>query len=396
MVDAQRGRAAFFDCFSGASGDMVLGALVDAGLSVDLLRAELQKLPFDGWSLEASRATRSGLAGTQVKVRVEKPEPGHRNLGDVEQILRASTLPGRITDRALEVFRRLARAEGRVHGLPADEVHFHDVGAIDAIVDITGAMIGLDALGIERVFASSLPMGLGSIPSAHGTLPLPAPATLELIAEARAPTRPFPTEMELVTPTGAAILTTVAEFRQPALTLERIGVGVGGRDLPWPNVLRLWLGTMAEHDAYTGEVTVIETNLDDSSPEQLGFAMERLFEAGALDVFFTPAQMKKNRPGVVLTVLASPAQADYLAQLILRETSSLGVRFRGAQRLMAPRRSGEVDTAFGPIQVKVKSIDGEEVIAPEYEDCARVARARGVPIGTVYAAALTAGALGAR
>jgi hypothetical protein len=255
---------------------------------------------------------------------------------------------------------------------------------------VVGSVIGLDVLGVERVYASSLPIGTGKIASAHGTLPLPAPATLELLAEANAPTRPVATEFELVTPTGAAILTTLAEFNQPPMTIEKTGIGLGGRDLPWPNILRLWVGTTVEDDLYPGEISVIETNLDDSSPEQLAFAMERLFEAGALDVFFTPVQMKKNRPAVVLTVLASPPQADALARMMLRETSSLGVRFRSAQRLMAPRRGDTLTTTFGPVQVKIKRIDGEDIVAPEFEDCARVAREHGVPIAAVYAAVFRA------
>ncbi|MBI4213056.1 MAG: nickel pincer cofactor biosynthesis protein LarC [Chloroflexi bacterium] len=384
-------RIAYFDCFSGASGDMVLGALIDAGLEPASLESDLQKLPFSGWKLDVARSTRAGLAGTQVKVSVEHPDPGHRTLKDVTEILESSGLPASVRARALSIFGRLAEAEGRVHGVSAHDVQFHDVGAIDAIVDVVGAAIALDALGIDQCFASPLPLGHGAVQSAHGVLPLPAPATLALIASVAAPTRPMATEFELVTPTGAAILTTVASFSQPPMTIDAVGVGLGARDLAWPNVLRLWVGAPTATDLYTGEITVIETNLDDSSPEQLAFAMERFFDAGALDVFFTPAQMKKNRPGVVLTILANPAQADRLARAVLRETSSLGVRFRSAQRLMTPRRNASVETAFGLIQVKIKTIDGEDVLAPEYEDCARVARDRGVPIAAVYAAALRAG-----
>lgn len=381
-------RAVFFDCFSGASGDMILGALVDAGLDVELLRSELLKLRLDGWRLEAKRVAKGGLAGTQVRVHVDALGPAERTLGDVERIIRAGELDTEVQERALQIFTSLAVAEGRVHGAEPDQVHFHDVGAVDAMVDVVGAVIGLRSLKVEQVYASGLPLALGSVETAHGRLPLPAPATLELIAQGRVPTRPVAEEGELVTPTGAAILTTLAEFRQPAMTVETVGTGVGVKDFPWPNVLRLWLGSVAADELYTGEVAIIETNLDDSSPEQLAFAMERLLEAGALDVFFTPVQMKKNRPGVVLTVLAPPAEAHALARVVLRETSSLGVRFRAADRLMAPRRNGTVSTAFGRVQVKVKTIDGEDVVAPEYEDCARVARERGIPIAAVYAEVL--------
>lgn len=366
---------------------MILGALIGAGLDPDLLRSELATLPFDGWTLEVGPATRGGLAGTRVNVAVA-PESGptHRTLGDVRAIIDASKLPDEVKERAGAVFANLAEAEGRVHGEPAEQVHFHDVGAIDAIVDVVGAVVGLRALGIESVYASSLPVATGSIQSAHGTLPLPAPATLELIGRVGAPTRPAPGPMELVTPTGAAILTTLATFQQPTMRIEATGIGLGKKETPWPNLLRLWVGTETPSELYSGEITVIETNLDDSSPEQLAFAMERLFEAGALDVFFTPVQMKKNRPAVILTVLAQPAQADALARVMLRETTSLGVRFRPAERLMAPRRNDSLSTELGSVRVKIKRIDGEDVVAPEYEDCARVARERGVPIAAVYAA----------
>jgi pyridinium-3,5-bisthiocarboxylic acid mononucleotide nickel chelatase len=383
-------RVGFFDCFSGASGDMVLGALISAGVSPDLLRDELKKLPFDGWELTATAAASGGLAGTRVKVSLLTPTYTERTLGDVLEILAKSTLAEPIRQRAGEVFTRLAEAEGEVHGVPADRVHFHDVGAIDAIVDVVGSVVGLNALGLDRIYASSLPVATGQVKSAHGPLPLPAPATLALMARAGAPTRAVVSDYELVTPTGAAILTTVAEFNQPNMTIDKTGVGLGGRDLPWPNMLRLWIGTGSESDLYAGEVTVIETNLDDSSPEQLSFAMERLFGAGALDVFFTPIHMKKNRSAVMLTVLASPAQADALARVILRETTSLGVRFGSAHRLMAPRRNDTLATTFGPIQVKIKRIEGEDIVAPEFEDCARIARERGVPISTVYAAVIRA------
>lgn len=388
-------KVAFFDCYSGASGDMVLGALLDLGLDVAFLRHELTKLGLKGWRLEANRVVRDGLAGTQVQVRVQGEKRRERRLADIEAIIESSGVAISARERALEVFRRLAAAEAQVHGISPQEVHFHEVGAIDAIVDIVGAAVALDALDIRRVHASSLPLATGSVEAAHGALPLPAPATLSLLAAAGAPTRPAATDRELVTPTGAAILTTVAEFSQPSMVLERVGVGFGSWELPWPNVLRVWLGAAGQDGLETGEVTVIETNLDDSSPEHLAFAMERLFEAGALDVFFTAAQMKKNRPGVVLTVLALPACVDELARVILRETTSLGVRFRTAQRLMVPRRSDTVPTRFGPIQVKIKLIDGKEVVSPEYEDCARIARERAVPIASVYEAVASAGVGGA-
>ncbi len=369
---------------------MILGAVIDAGIQVEFLRGELDKLHCDGWTLTAERGVSAGLAGTRAVVRVTRAEPAQRTLGDVTEILEGSGLDAGAKTQAIQVFQRLAEAEGRVHGVAPGEVHFHDVGAIDAIVDVVGAVVGLRALELQRIFVSSLPLGLGQVESAHGLLPLPAPATLELIAAANAPTRPVETDRELVTPTGAAILTTLGEFRQPTMNVSRAGVGLGTRVLPWPNILRLWTGTMSEEDLVTGEITIIEANLDDSSPEQLGFAMERLFAAGALDVFFTPVQMKKNRPGVVLTVLSPTEAAEMLAAVVLRETSSLGVRLRPSHRIMATRRNDSVVTEFGPIQVKVKRLDGQDVVSPEFEDCARVAREQHLPLATIYAAVLRA------
>lgn len=370
---------------------MVLGALVDAGLDADALRAELTKLDLPQWRLEVDRVARAGLAGTQLRVIVEQGPTHERHLADVEGLIESSSLGPRVRDRAVEVFRSLAEAEAQVHGVPVEEVHFHEVGATDAIIDIVGAAIGFELLGIELAYASSLPVAVGSVAASHGTLPLPAPATLALAARVRAPIRPATQGVELVTPTGAAILTTWAEFVQPAMAIETVGTGFGTRELPWPNVLRLWLGAALDDELETEEVTLIETNIDDESPEQLAFGMERLFEAGALDVFFTPVQMKKNRPGVMLSVLAVPADARKLARLVLRETTSLGVRFRPSQRLVCPRRTEILETSLGPVQVKVKQIGGQEFAAPEYEDCARVARERGVPIATVFAATMAAG-----
>ncbi len=381
---------AYFDCFSGASGDMLLGALLDAGLDQGELRNELASLKVTGYRISADRVTRSGLAGTQVRVDLDGREEPPRNLADIEGVIENASLSSAVKQRASDVFRRLAAAEAEVHALPVEQVHFHEVGAVDAIVDVVGVCIGLEALGIQEVYASSLPLGRGMVKSAHGPLPLPAPATLALIAAAGAPTRPVDTEAELVTPTGAAILTSAATFCQPAMTIERVGTGFGQRELPWPNVVRLWLGRTAE-GIQTDEVTIIETNLDDITPEHAGFAMERLLGAGALDVFFTSIQMKKNRPGVLLTVLCAPTEADRLAGLVLRETTSLGVRLRTSRRVIAPRRTSTLETRFGPLQVKLKTIDGTDIVCPEFEECARVARERDVPIGDVYAAVLAAG-----
>ncbi|HEY3118702.1 MAG TPA: LarC family nickel insertion protein, partial [Chloroflexota bacterium] len=250
-------RIAFFDCFSGASGDMILSAMVDAGVEIEALRSELDKLHLPGWRLEADRVARQGLAGTHVRVMVDDNHPPERRLADIEEMIQTSALAGSVQERALSIFRALGEAEATVHGVPVEQVHFHEVGAIDALIDIVGASVGFELLGIDRAYASSLPVGLGSVKTAHGPLPLPAPATLALATRAKAPLRPAGTEVELVTPTGAAILTTCAEFTQPPLVVEKVGTGFGTRELPWPNVLRLWLGTPVEDGLEDGEVTII-------------------------------------------------------------------------------------------------------------------------------------------
>ena len=390
MPVPQGGRVGYFDCYSGASGDMILGAMVDAGLDVASLRHQLGKLDVAGYELTARRVVRSGLAGTQVRVQLENgPQPA-RSLEDIERVIGSSALPLTVRERALMVFANLAAAEAAVHGIPIHEVHFHELGAVDAIVDVVGAAIGVEELGLDAIFASSLPLGRGMVTTAHGQLPLPAPATLALLASARAPTRPADIDAELVTPTGAALLTSFATFDQPPMTLERVGIGFGARELPWPNALRLWVGSRLDSSLETDEVAVIETNLDDCVPEQIGFAMDRLMEVGALDVFLTPVQMKKNRPGVLMTVLGAPARAQELARVLLRETTSLGVRFRTGRRLICPRRTEIIHTRYGAMQVKIKSIDGRDIVCPEYEECARIARERNLPIGEVYTAVFAA------
>jgi pyridinium-3,5-bisthiocarboxylic acid mononucleotide nickel chelatase len=403
----------YVDCFSGVSGDMLLGALLDLGLELTALEGELARLPLDGYRLAARPLTSHGVSGTKLDVVVDDAPQPERHLADILRLLDGSGLAPGVRERAAAVFGRLARAEARVHGTSVEEVHFHEVGAVDSIVDVVGAMIGLELLGVERVFASSLPLGGGMVRSQHGRLPLPAPATLELLAEVGAPTRPAPGERagELVTPTGAAILAELARFEQPPIQVRRVGYGFGTRELPWPNAVRLWLGeplaievgprpvetlgglSMQLSDDPDGplsdEVVLIETNLDDASPELLGYAMERLFEAGALDVAFVPIQMKKNRPGTLLLVVAPPPRARALAELVLAETPTLGVRLRPTTRLVARREETTVETVLGPIRVKLKRLGARTIAAPEYEDCARLARAHNVPLADVYCLAQT-------
>lgn len=382
---------AFVDCFSGVSGDMLLGALVDAGLSVDRLIATMASLPIAGYRIEAERVTRQGLTGHALKVHLDQktPQPT-RHLADVEQIIRAADLPSAVKNRAVTVFRVLAEAEAAVHGVPIEAIHFHEVGAVDSIVDVVGTVWGIHALRIERLFASSLPTGSGTVQTAHGPLPVPAPATLALLARFAVPTRPSEAATELVTPTGAALLTTLATFHQPEMRIQQIGYGFGQKTLPWPNVTRIWIGEVPDDRTEGDLITIIEANLDDERPEILGAAMQTLLAAGALDVYFTPIQMKKNRPAVKLSVLSPLEQTRSLAAIILRETSTLGVRISEARRLKTRRSVGRVPTPWGEIQVKIKEFGDERVAAPEYEDCLRVAKETGVPLGEVYRVARAA------
>ena len=386
----------YFDCFAGASGDMILGALVDLGAPLDAVRAGLASLPVGGYRIETVPDRRGPLTGTRLSVVLEPSHDHehHRSLSDITAILAGSTLPPAVVEQATRVFTRLARAEAQVHGVDVQEVRFHEVGAVDAIVDVAGSVLALQLLGVDRVACSALPGGSGYVKSAHGVLPLPAPATVALMAEAGAPmfappatTRPLG---ELITPTATAILTTLAEFRQPSGRIAKVGYGIGQRDHPeLPNALRVWLceeaPAAAGGAAPTGEVQLLETNIDDMNPELYGYVAEQLFTQGALDVWFTPIQMKKNRPAVQVSVLARPPMANALAQVLLRETSTLGVRTRLLSRWEAAREVVTFESSLGPAAVKVKRLDGRVVnVAPEYDACRDLAQRHGLPLQEVY------------
>ena len=383
----------WLDCFSGVSGDMLLGALVDAGLDLDALRAGLATLPLTGYTLEATRVTDHGISGTRLHVRLDDEAPhAHRRLADITALLGAARLPQRAYERALGVFRRLAEAEATIHGTTPDEVTFHEVGAVDSIVDIVGAALGLELLDVEQVYCSELPLTSGRVRSAHGALPVPAPATLELLRGTDAVWRSVPTDGELVTPTGAALVATLARFERPTMRVHAVGYGFGARKLPWANCLRVLLGAAPEPEqgAEAGlerdEVVVIETNIDNMTGEALGWLMERLLGAGALDVSYAPLQMKKQRPGALLTALAAPADAERLAALIVAESATLGVRLRPAERIIAGRRVESIETPLGPARVKLK-LAGERIlsIAPEYDDLRALAERASLPLETVAA-----------
>ena len=385
-------KIAYCDCYSGISGDMFLGALIDAGLALEELRSGLAGLGLEAaYQLEANETHKGSLRATQFRVLLAGQAPAYeRNLIDITRLIQGSDLPQQVIDHSLRIFTWLAEAEGHVHGVPPEQVHFHEVGAVDAIVDICGAALGLHLLGIKKLYASPLPLGGGQVDSAHGALPLPAPATLELLAATGAPTYQRPTHLELVTPTGAAILAALAEFSQPEMRLQRIGTGAGMRELPWPNLLRLWVGE--SQSASQPGFSLIETNIDDMNPEFYGHVMQLLFEAGALDVFFTPIYMKKNRPATMLSVIATQQDEPKLATLLLRETSTFGVRVQPFTRYEAERSIVTISTAYGEIPLKLKLVDGKALSAtPEFEVCRQIALEKQLPLETVFRAALEAG-----
>ena len=389
---------AYLDCHSGISGDMFLGALLDAGLSFEALKQALAALPISDYQLTFEPFTDKGIRGSHFDVLLTGQEQPTRHLSDIVAILQAANLPPRARDIALAVFRCLAEAEATVHGTSVEEVHFHEVGAVDAIIDITGVALGIDMLDITQFYASPLPLTSGRVKTAHGLLPVPAPATMEILRKVQAPWRPAPVEGELVTPTGAALLATLARFELPTLHIEHIGYGFGRKQLPWPNCLRLCLGTaysaspLVQHvdeEMESDWVVVIETNIDNMSGELLGGLMERLLAIGALDVSYTALQMKKNRPATLVSLICRPGDVKLLAQVLLQETSTLGVRIQHVQRLKAHREQHLLATPLGTMLIKLKRL-GTRIISasPEYEECQRIARERNLPLTEVYDVAL--------
>ena len=382
---------AYFDCFSGISGDMVLGALVDAGADLRVIEAELRKLGLEGWSVSAEKVKRGAISTTQVKVETNEGHH-HRGLSVILGRIDKANLAPRAAERARKIFTRLAEAEAKVHQMPVEQVHFHEVGAVDSIVDIVGAAIGFELLGIDEFACSSFDVGGGEVRTAHGLLPVPAPATAELLRGA--PTYSSGVQRELVTPTGAAIATTLAtRFSEiPKMTLRAIGYGAGSADLKEKaNVMRLLIGDSeisepGEH--WDAPISVIETNLDDMSPQIYGYFVDRALAAGALDVFSTSVLMKKNRPGQLVTLLCEHANLARLMDLIFRETTTIGVRTYEVRRKTLDRELIPVATPFGEVRLKVSRMNGTVLNAtPEYEDCQRIAAARNIPLKEVIAAA---------
>ena len=386
-------RVIYFDCPSGAAGDMILGALVDAGAPFDMLRAELRKLPLDGWELRRREVTKGAFRATKIDVDVDAAaHPHHRSLGDIQAILDASPLPAAVREGAGRVFRRLAEAEARVHGTTVEAVHFHEVGAVDAIVDVTGGVLALTLLGADTVYVSALPLGGGFVQGAHGRMPVPAPGTAELL-------RGFPVvdtgvRAELVTPTGAAILTTLARpaARIPPMVVSAVGYGAGTMDLAeTPNVLRCFGGEAA---GAAGPETIVqlETTIDDMSPQLYEPLIDRLLEAGAVDVFLTPVIMKRSRPGTVLTALCPRARLDEATRVLFEESSTIGVRWTEWARTTLPRETVTLTTTYGAMAFKVSRLrDRVVTVTPEFADVVRIARAKALPVREVLDQARTEG-----
>ena len=394
----------YFDCFSGASGDMLLGALIDAGVPLAEIRRALGSLAVDPDAVWTEPVVRTGIRATKFCVR---GEPGahthagdhradhepHRTLAEIAALIDGSALSATGKARAKALFNRLGEVEAAIHGVPLDQVHLHEVGALDSIIDIVGAVHALEYLGADRVVASPLNVGSGSVRAAHGVYPVPAPATLQLLAGA--PVYAGPQKAEMVTPTGALLVAGYAAAfgPLPRMTVRGVGYGAGSRDFPdAPNVLRVVIGEeQAVSDAAPSRVVVIEAEIDDMTPQLFGVAMDALLAAGALDVFYTSVQMKKNRPGTLLTVIAPPERRVSLTALIFRETTTIGVRYRESEREVLDRETVVVATAVGPIRVKVARQRGEVLnVSPEFDDCVRAARAAGRPVKEVQALAVRA------
>ena len=378
----------YFDCFSGASGDMILGALVACGLDPDDLRSDLALLPVSGYTIEAREVRKQGFAAVKVEVTVGEEQP-HRHLHHITDIIDGSSLPEPVRHQSKAIFTRLAEAEAAVHGTSIEKIHFHEVGAVDAIVDVVGAVCGVHRLGLSRITCSPIPTGSGTVTCQHGVMPVPAPATAELLKGV--PLAECDESGELTTPTGAAILTTLSDSfgPLPAMRIRQTGYGAGTRDgRSRPNVLRLLIGEAAETTDEQDEVVVLEANLDDATGEQVGAAYDALFAAGALDVFTTPIAMKKNRPGVMLSVIVGWKDAAACETVLFDHTTTFGVRRHVCGRTKLSRESVAVETEFGTVRVKIGHRAGRVVrISPEFDDCLAAARQRDVPVREVMFAA---------
>lgn len=374
-------KTAYFDCCSGISGDMVLGALIDMGLDINILRRELSKLHIGNYSLSESKAKRHHITGTSFKVRF-KESRHHRTFTDIKNLISKSKLSAKVKELSISIFFNLAKAEAKVHSCKVSEVHFHEVGAVDSIVDIVGTAVGIEQLGVERIYASALPLGSGWVETAHGRMPVPAPAALELLRGV--PVIPSPVKSELTTPTGAAIIKTIAKGfgNMPQMKIEKTGYGIGTRDFEQiPNILRIVTG---EGSGGPEKLIMIETNIDDMNPQIYDYLMTRLFKKGALDVFLTPIQMKKGRPAVLLNVLCNEDKKAQVMDIIFEETTTIGIRTCEVNRYCLERGTSEVVTPYGKVKVKISQKNGKPVnIQPEYEDCRKIAEKKNAPLKKV-------------
>jgi uncharacterized protein (TIGR00299 family) protein len=379
-------RVCYFDCFSGISGNMVLGALIDLGLPKSILIEEVAKLGIEPFDIVAQRAERMKIHGTHVKVTPTGDEGPPRSYRNIKRMIEESTLAPQVKERSLDIFHRLASVEASIHDQKIDEVHFHEIGALDSIVDVVGAAVGMHYLTVDRVLASKIPLGSGFVQGHHGRLPVPAPATLALLKGI--PVYSSSVNQELVTPTGAAVLTSFSQgFGDlPEMRIEKVGYGVGDRVLDEiPNVLRIILGG-AEGLLERDRVLVVESDIDDMSPEICGYLMERLPEMGALDVTFIPIHMKKNRPGITIKILSHEAEVDRIIDTLFRESTSIGVRLYPVRRAKLSRRIEEVETKYGPVRLKISTDQRGRIVnvMPEFEDCKRIAEAEGIPLKEIY------------
>jgi uncharacterized protein (TIGR00299 family) protein len=400
----------YLDCFAGVSGDMFIAALIDCGLDFNLLRRELKKLGVEGYDLSVARVDRSGIFASKFEVHLHNDhdhphdhphDPDHhhhhhehRSLSEITRIIRSSNLSDRVKERAQRIFHRIGEAEAKIHNVPIESIHFHEIGALDSIIDIVGACIGLEVLQIDRIISSPLHVGSGTFNCAHGTFPVPGPATAELLRGV--PIYSKDIVGELVTPTGAAIISTLCSSYgpMPMMKIELIGYGAGTRTYPkFPNVLRALVGELEEDtDQAPMTVTVIEANIDDLNAQVFGHLMEKVLAAGALDIFYTPVQMKKSRPGVLVTLLCKPEDKQLMIEHVFRETTTIGVRYRNEKREVLRREFVTLATNYGPIKIKVSRAPDGRVMnyAPEFDDCRDAAEKHHVPVREVQTAALNA------
>ena len=387
-------KIAYFDCFSGISGDMTVGALLDAGLKVEALEKELKKLGLSGYRLEVNKVVKKGISATQFKVKI-KEEGVERRFRDILDILEKSKLDEEVKRETKKIFFNIAQAESKIHQKDIDKIHFHEIGGLDSIIDITSAVIGIKTLGIEEIYSSALPVGKGFVKCAHGLIPVPAPATLELLKNI--PIYSGGIESEMITPTGAAIISTLAKNfgERPLMKIERIGYGAGEKEFAIPNLLRVSIGEKVLNDGnlkdgyVNDEAVLIETNVDDMNPEFYDYIMDQLFSQGALDVFLTPIQMKKNRPAHMLSVVVYEQDLRGMLEVLFSESTTLGVRIREIKRLRLTQQNFIAETKYGKIKVKVGIFEGEiKNIAPEYEDCKKMAKQHQVPLKEVYEEAM--------